>query len=266
MNKEVHIVTGATGAIGRSIVEALIKEKVSHVILACRNTTKASKVITELSSCGETVLEFMSLDLESLTSVKQFCENFSQYGYTVKALFNNAGTMPKELSITADGLESATQTNYVATWLLTEGLLQFMDKGSRIVFTTSLTRYIVRLHDDWKQRAITHHHRFTTYGRSKLMLTQAALQLSRRLRDKDIKVNCSDPGIVDSDMIKMGYKIIDTLCDRFFRPYISTPAQGAQAALNAYHTSLSGYIFTKRKYQPIKDKKWTLPDLKEFIG
>lgn len=266
MNTEVYIVTGATGAIGRSIVEMLIKEKASHVILACRNSTKAERVIAELSICGDTTLEFMPLDLELLTSVKQFCKNFSQCGYRVKALFNNAGTMPKDLSITADGLESATQTNYVATWLLTKGLLKFMDEGSRIIFTTSLTRYIVRLRSDWKRHAIAHHHRFTTYGRSKLMLTQAALQLSRQLQEKGIKVNCSDPGIVDSDMIKMGHKIIDTLCDRFFRPYISTPAQGAQAALNAYHSALSGYIFTKKKHKPIKDRNWTLPDLKEFIG
>lgn len=265
MNGEVHIVTGATGAIGHGIVEMLIQDKAPHVILACRNSVKAQKVINELKN-ESTFLEFMPLDLESLESVKEFCRDFSQRGYTVKALFNNAGTMPKDLHITADGFESATQTNYVATYLLTEGLLKFMGEGSRIIFTTSLTRYIAKLRNDWKQRAIEHHHRFTTYGRSKLMLTQAALQLSRRLQYSGIKVNCSDPGIVDSDMIKMGYKLIDTLCDRFFRPCISTPAQGAQAALNAYHSDLSGYIFTKHRKQPIKDKKWTLPDLKDLIG
>lgn len=266
MNKEVHIVTGATGAIGRSIVKMLIDENVNNIILACRNRDKAEKLIECLSSSTSTHLEFMPLDLESLASVKEFCGMFAPSGYTIKALFNNAGTMPKDLIVTVDGMESATQTNYVATYLLTEALLKFMDRGSKIIFTTSLTRHIVRLHDDWEQRAIKHHHRFTTYGRSKSMLTQAALQLSRRLQPSGINVNCSDPGIVDSDMIRMGYKIIDCLCDRFFRPYISTPAQGAQAALNAYHSPLSGHIFTRHSHTPIKDKGWTLPDLKDVIG
>ena len=49
MNEEVYIVTGATGGIGRSIVKALVKRDVDHVVLACRNVEKAKEFI---ASCG----------------------------------------------------------------------------------------------------------------------------------------------------------------------------------------------------------------------
>ena len=117
-----------------------------------------------------------------------------------------------------------------------------------------MTRHIAKLRTDWKQHAITHHNRFTTYGRSKLMLTHYALDLARELAPRGIRVNCSDPGIVDSGIITLGNRVIDMLSDKFFRPLISTPAQGAAPALNAAGTQLTGQIFTLNHCTPIPER------------
>lgn len=250
MNGRVYIVTGATGGIGKAITESLIAGGAAVVILACRNTAKAQSLISSLDS-GDTKLEALQLDLESFDSVKRFAATVAERGYTVDGLFNNAGTMPGEMRLTADGYESATQTNFLSTALLTRLLLPVIADGGGIVFTTSMTRRIARVRADWRERAVTHHHRFTTYGRSKLMLTHFALDLSRELAPRKIRVNCSDPGIVDSAIITMGNCVIDYLSDRIFRPVISTPAQGAAPALAAMSGHETGCIYTARGHSPI---------------
>ena len=245
-----YIVTGATGGIGKAITEGLIAGGAGRVILACRNTAKAQSLIASLDR-RDTELEAIQLDLESFDSVRRCAAEVAERGYMVDGLFNNAGTMPGEMRLTADGYESATQTNFLATALFTRLLLPAVADGGGIVFTTSMTRRIARLRDDWRERAVTHHHRFTTYGRSKLMLTHFALDLSRELAPRGIRVNCSDPGIVDSAIITMGNRAIDYLSDKIFRPAISTPAQGAAPALAAMSADVTGCIFTLRGHSPI---------------
>lgn len=244
------IVTGATGGIGRAITEGLLARGAKRVILACRNEDKCLRMIESMGESSD-ALEFMSLDLESFASVRNFAEECASRGVTVAALFNNAGTMPGGVSITEDGFESATQTNFLSTGVLTELLLPLMARGSSVVFTTSMTRRIVGLHEDWAWRAVERHGRFTTYGRSKLMLTHYALDLSQRLAERGITVNCSDPGVVDSAIITMGNTVVDRLADMIVRPVISTPEQGAKPALDAAESGISGRIFTHGGNKPI---------------
>lgn len=250
MTDGVCIVTGATGGIGSAITRMLIDRGVKHVILACRNEAKCRRMIAGIGQCG-TALEFMELNLESFASVRRFAEKCASRRLVVSVLFNNAGTMPGKLHITDDGYETATQTNFISTGVLTYLLLPMIARGGSIVFTTSMTRRIVRLCPDWQSQAIERHSRFITYGRSKLMLTHLALDLSGMLAEKGITVNCSDPGIVDSAIITMGNRVIDKLSDLLFRPVISTPEQGAKPAIDAAESRLTGQIFTYRRHVPI---------------
>lgn len=264
MNGQSYIVTGATGAIGRAIVEELVARGVDVVILACRNVKRADELIDVLRKSipdSNTILRTLALDLESFDSVRRAAATFMTMGYGLKALINNAGTMPGEIKITEDGYESATQTNYMSTILFTRLLLPAMNEGSSIVFTTSMTRKIVRLRADWVQHAISYKglfRRFTTYGRSKLMLAQYARRLSEELAERGIRVNCSDPGIVDSGIISMGNRMIDWLSDRLFRPLISTPKEGASPAIKAMDSLGTAQIFTRRHVYPIPKKDFSL--------
>lgn len=246
--KHITIVTGATGGIGREICRKLVSQGVECLMLACRNTTKTSRLADELrSEFPDSSTEILTgrLDLASLASVREFAASLA--GNTVDALINNAGIMPGHITITEDGIETATQTNAVAPVLLTELLLPLMHEGSCVVMTVSVTRKMVRLRPDWIEHAASYHgfmRRFKTYGRSKLVLTHYALYLSKRVAERGIRVNCADPGVVDSGMISMGIPVIDRLADIFFRPLITPAASGAMAALSALTSPKSGMIFT----------------------
>lgn len=251
-----YIVTGATGGIGRALVEGLVADGASHVILACRNTAKADALISQIQASGRnyaTRLEAREIDLLDLKSVERFAAGIIADRIAVQALFNNAGIMPGKVALSADGYESATQTNLLSTVHLTELLLPAINDGGTVIFTTSITRHIARFRADWATIATTRHNRFVTYGRSKKMLTAYALLLSRRLADRRIRVNCSDPGIVDSNIITMGHVVIDNLSNRLFRPLIYTTIQGAAPALAALYSPETARIFTLKSVKPIPE-------------
>lgn len=231
MVRAVHIVTGATGGLGRAIVAGLDKAGASHIVLACRNEGKTRKQIDSWQ--GKARLEYIHLDLADDGSVREFAAEIAAREYRVAALINNAGVLPSR----AEGYASAWQTNYVATRLLTELLLPAMGQGSHIVLTTSLTRHIAL----WPVL-----NRFTNYGRSKRALHNWGLALAEELRPKGIIVALADPGAADTGMIAMHCRPIDYLADRIARPLMSTPEQGAQPALMAAQAEKTATLFARR--------------------
>lgn len=249
-DKYTYIVTGATGGIGKSIVADLVNKKVDRIILACRNMVKAQDVISSYKDV-KTELIAHPLDLESFASVRMFAEYIKKKDYKVKGLIHNAGTMPGEVKITEDGYESATQTNFLSPVIMTELLLPTLIGGSSIVFTTSVTRKIARFRKDWDYLSKHHHNRFVTYGRSKKMLTAYAYMLSSRMVEKDVTVNCSDPWVVNTNIITLGNKAIDTLGNLFVRPVIYTPSQGAASVIKALYSGKTRMIFTLKNAIPI---------------
>ena len=64
MDKATYIVTGATGGIGRAIVEGLIARGVPRIVMACRSMDRAGELIARLDG-RSTDLVAMRLDLES---------------------------------------------------------------------------------------------------------------------------------------------------------------------------------------------------------
>ena len=244
------IVTGATGAIGRALVEAAVGQNAATVVLACRNVARAEEIAAEIKSNSSRLIPMM-LDLASFESVEKFVDDFGKLGIPLDGIFNTAGAMPARLIITADGNEMATQVNCLAPLRLTHLLAPLMSDGAFVVMTTSVTRKVFRLHGDnpaeWNK---SHFSRYGTYGRSKRMLTEAVPALADELAEKNIRVNCADPGVVDSRMINVN-RIIDPLANIFFRPFIRKPRKGAVPALRAAASPLSCHVFTLKSQKPI---------------
>ena len=88
-----------------------------------------------------------------------------------------------------------------------------------------------------------------TYGQSKRMITEYARQLAEVLKGR-VRVNCADPGIVDTGMISM-QRWYDPIADALFRPFIRNPRQGAEPALRATYAEASGKIYCRRRIQEI---------------
>ena len=252
MSTTAVLVTGATGGIGRAIIRQLYADGEPAIIAACRHPERLDSLIATLKReypDSPSAIVPHRLDLASFSAVVESASELISSGIRLRALVNNAGTMPLLHHVTADGHEEATQVNYLSTVLFTRMLLPIMDNGSTIVFTVSVTRHLTTPRADFDTKALNARGRiahFINYARSKALLSHYALQLADELRDRHISVCCSDPGVVDSGIITLGIPIIDRAADRLFRPLISTPAQGAAPALRALKKPANGYIFTSR--------------------
>ncbi len=235
------IVTGATGAIGMEIARALA-EKGHDLILACRSEKRGDDVGRMIEMHYGIVPEIVSLDLSDPESVRRAAERIARCNPDI--LINNAGVMNPRFRIDDNGVEDTLNVNYHNTRLLSELLLPAINPGGCIVFTTSATRYWYPLQKLSENISSEEFGRLKTYALSKKLITRFAATLADdpSVKGRHIRVNCTDPGIVDTPMLSMG-RWFDPLTDIFFRPFCLKPATAARTAIKAAESDLSGYIF-----------------------
>jgi NAD(P)-dependent dehydrogenase (short-subunit alcohol dehydrogenase family) len=89
---------------------------------------------------GSAKIEFRSLDLASLQSVKSFVADYLALRRELHLLINNAGIMAAPLAYTDAGLESQFVTNHIGHLLLTIGILPALKTTgkARVVSLSSL--------------------------------------------------------------------------------------------------------------------------------
>ena len=231
--------TGATGAIGRAITLILASRGYS-LLLACRNPLKGEALAKEALAAGACEAVFVRLDLTDSRSVREAVGIIGPR--KPDGIVNNAGTMNGSFHVGPDGHEDTLNVNYHNTRLLTELLLPNLKRGSNIVFTTSATRrwYLLQPHEE--DITESRFSRLAAYSLSKKLITVYARELSKRLETKGILVNCSDPGVVDSPILRMD-RWFDRIADIVFRPLCFSPKTGAKAAVRALDASLTGRVF-----------------------
>ena len=230
MEKSKVIVTGATGSIGLAAVKSLL-DKDFPVIMACRNVKKAaSQRDVLIKHFPHSEIDILELDLNSLSSIKSFSENIISHGFKVNKLLNNAGIICRDFSINEDGFETTVAVNYIGPLYLSRLMIPLMEDGFDIVNTVSVTRVVSRLDEHFFDLDKKRFSQLGAYGKAKYALFLSSLSLSENI--KNGKVNLTDPGVVDSNMISM-HRWFDPIADVLFRPFCKSPEKGAIPAVNA---------------------------------
>lgn len=227
------VITGADGGMGTEITRAVAAAGY-RIIMACYDPKKAETTRQQIVlDTGNPHIEVRGIDLATLSSVTAFADRLLAEQHPIALLMNNAGTMETGRHYTVDGLERTVSVNYVGPYLLTRKLLPLMQTGSRIVNMVSCTYAIGHLHfpQFFEQGCRGAFWRIPVYSNTKLALTLFTLKLAELTRERDIAVNCADPGIVSTDIIRM-QMWFDPLTDLLFRPFIRTPRQGAATAIH----------------------------------
>lgn len=237
------IVTGATGGIGAEIVRGLACIGIP-MILPCRNKAKFDILAEALrSELPDADIRYIPLDLNDSHSVTEAVTLLK--GMPLAGIINNAGIMCRDFSLSPDGPETTLNVNYFNTKLFNLLLLPQVCHGGAIVFTTSITRKTGRqahLPESVTERTFG---QLRTYSLSKKLITRFAQCIAAKAAESGVRVNCCDPGVVDSGMITM-HRWYDPLANIFFRPFIRTARNGAVPALRALFSPETGKIFTLR--------------------
>lgn len=245
MQERFTIVTGATGAMGAAATAALARQGYP-VIMACRDLRAAAEVRDRIvREIPDAVLEIKELHLESLSAVREFAASVESF--KLGGLFNNAGTMERHYRLSDDGYEMTFAVNYLGPWLLTKLLLPRLDKVLGVVNMVSLSCLAARFDKHVFEPYAQKFSQLGSYSSSKLALMFLSIALAR---ENIVNVNVADPGIVNTDMIRL-HRWFDPLTDVLFRPFCNSPAKGASPAVRALLTDVNGMMFRGKGFVAI---------------
>lgn len=257
--KERIIVTGATGGMGSAAVEALASQG-KGVIMACRNQARAEVVRGNvLSHHPKADISIKELDLASTLSVRRFAESIVPG--TVTGLFNNAGTISRNYSLTPDGLENTFAVNYFSPWLLTCLLAGKLPKGGHIVNMVSITCRFANISAEGLRPAEKDFRQLRTYAASKRALLSFTMEFARR--NPQLVVNMADPGVVATGIINLGHWY-DPISNVIFKPFCKRPEEGVKPALRAIASETGNRYFVGSGSREIPNRYLT-PELDKLL-
>lgn len=218
-----------------------------RVIMACRNPEKAAAVRSGiLKKVPDARLDIEELHLDSFASIRAFAARMQDEA-PLDGLFNNAGVLPRRYSLTVEGYEQTLGVNYLGPWLLSNLMLPLLGENAGIVNMVSISAKAAKLGRDFFDKGEKDFHQLRTYAGTKLALMYFSIALAQK---SGRRVNMSDPGIVDTDMIRLG-RWFDPLTDIFFRPFCNSPTRGARPAVNALCSDCDMQIFSGNGHRDV---------------
>ncbi|KAF2497702.1 NAD(P)-binding protein [Lophium mytilinum] len=193
---KVAFITGCSSGIGIDTARAM-KATGARVFAAVRDVKKGEKALADILEPGR--CELITLDLDSLDSVRSCVADFLSRSSTLNILINNAGIMACPESKTADGFERQMGTNHLAHFLLFQLLKPTLLKSStpefnsRVVAVSSIAhRYSDMNFDNITLKGEYEEHR--SYGQSKLANIWMANRIDRVYGSQGLHANSLNPG------------------------------------------------------------------------
>ncbi|TMW47051.1 hypothetical protein DOY81_007867 [Sarcophaga bullata] len=231
---KVVIVTGCNTGIGKETALELARRG-ARLYMACRDAARCEAARLEIIERTQNPNIFnRTLDLSSLSSVRQFAERFLAEEQRLDILVNNAGVMATPRKLTADGFEQQMGINHLGHFLLTNLLLDRMKQStpSRIVVVSSAAYVFGRINKTDLMSEKNYSKFFGAYAQSKLANILFTRKLAELLNNANVAVNCCHPGIVRTELMRYNtcpktWNVLKTLINVFIR----SPKAGAQTSL-----------------------------------
>ncbi len=184
MKKNV-LITGATGGIGKAIVDVLSMD--FNLILVARNKKK----LDEISQNNSSVLKSIICDLSKSEDIRVLIEKIKSDEVDIDVLINNAGINDDSLFLRMDSekWENVINTNLTSNFRLTSQISKLMIKKrwGRIINITSVVGHTGNLGQ-------------ANYCASKAGIIGMSKSIALELAKRNVTVNCISPGFIESNM------------------------------------------------------------------
>src|SRR5436309_197414 len=223
------LVTGGTGGIGMATAAALAALG-ARVGITGRDQARAAAAAAGIrAATGNPAVDVFAADMSVQAEVRRLAAQVADTYPRLDVLVNNVGGFWAHRHVTADGLERTFALNHLASFLLTNLLLDRLTASApaRIVTVSSGAHARGRIDFDDLQGARNYSGQ-RAYSQSKLANIMFTNELARRVAGSRVTANAVHPGVVRTSFGAEDQAWFFTLMSGVIRPFLKTPAQGAE--------------------------------------
>jgi retinol dehydrogenase 14 len=232
MAGKIALITGGTGGIGKATAIGLARLG-ARVGITGRDLTRAEQAAADIRTfSGNPAVDAFAADLSSQAEVRRLAADVRDAYPRLDVLINNVGGFWAHRHSTADGLEHTFALNHLASFLLTNLLLDRLKASApaRVVNVSSHVQAEGRIEFDDLQSAGNYSGQ-SAYSQSKLANIMFTNELARRLEGTRVTATSLHPGFVRTEFGAEDQAWFFAVISGVVRPFLKTPAQGAQTSI-----------------------------------
>jgi retinol dehydrogenase-14 len=254
------LITGGSGGIGKATALALA-QKGARIAITGRDRERTEDAAGEIRLAGGGQVDTFVADLSSQAEVRRLAAEVRQDLPRIDALINNVGGYWNTRQVTVDGLERTFAVNHLAPFLLTNVLLDRLERSapSRVVTVASNAQRLGRIDFDDLQGELSYSGA-RAYNQSKLANVLFTYELARRLLATSVTANALHPGVVSTSFGADDPSSVQRLLVPFLRPFMKTPARGAATSVYLASASdldqVTGGFFANSKAKRSSDRSY----------
>lgn len=221
------LVTGGTGGIGRATAVGLATMG-ARLAVTGRERDHAEDAAREISAAGAETVDVFVADMSSQSEVRRVADEVLRVLPKVDVLVNNVGGYWNTRHVTADGLERTFALNHLASFLLTNLLLDGPARRApaRVVTVSSNAHSGGRIEFSDLQGENSYSGA-RAYSQSKLANVMFTYELARRLRGSGVTATALHPGVVRTAFGAEDPGRVQRRLGPFARRFMRSPEQGA---------------------------------------
>lgn len=235
MRGRVCLVTGANRGLGKATALGLARKGATVVILG-RDATHVGRAADDVRrEGGNPDVSYLLMDLGSLASVRKAADEVGRRFNAIHVLVNNAGVNLARRVVSPDGFEMTLAVNHLGPFLLTNLLLPLLRAGapSRVVNVTSWFERFGRIDFDHIRSTRRRYRPLRAYYQSKLANALFTYELAERLTGTGITVNCVDPGLAATDLLRDRKWWSPRWLQPLWRAFLLSPERAARSTIHA---------------------------------
>src|SRR6266702_611569 len=232
MAGKVVLITGGTGGIGKATAIGLATLG-ARVGITGRDLERTAESAADVRTASRnSAVDAFAGDMSSQVEVRRLAASVLDTYPKLHVLVIIVYGFWAHRHPTADGLEHTFALNHLASFLLTNLLLDRLKASApaRVVIVSSHVQAEGRIEFDDLQGA-RYYSGQSAYSQSKLANVMFTNELARRLEGTHVTANSVHPGLVRTDFGAEDQAWFFGFIGHVVRPFLKTPAQGAQTSI-----------------------------------
>jgi NAD(P)-dependent dehydrogenase (short-subunit alcohol dehydrogenase family) len=196
------VITGGSAGLGVETARVLASRG-ARIVSVVRDEAKGRAAAETIrASVPKADIEFATLDLFDLDSVRKGADDIAKRFPKIDRLINNAGVMACPLGRTKEGLDTQLGTNHLGHFVLTARVMDnvLADAPSRIVNLSSGGHRMspMRFDDPFFEKE--EYSKFIAYGQAKTANVLFSLALDSRFKDRGVRSVAVHPGAIHTEL------------------------------------------------------------------